>query len=608
MIILTYSLSFLEGQWSAAEESSNTIAFNHNESLEYQIIKHDDFSLLHKPVTEWSLHVLRKESVDFMWFQLMIDSIIDLSPSSSAKTDFIKESLTRYQSNEGMRKKIRLFEDNYEPDQALTWYTKDSFIYRLINQAFRTKNIDEIFKYRYFISHLQHQLVAQYRIQNINKQDECITFYRGQCMCQQEFDSLHEGDFIAMNLFLSTTNNIDVARIYAGTSHSGFVAIVFRIKIDTKTETTPFADIREFSDIKDDGEVLIGIGCVFQIEHIDPSDNDLYLVDLLMKSETRNQSTKELVAYLKATWSSDQDLPPIITLANFTAEIGRYESAKFYYDMALKELPEPNSVHAGTICTNIGLVLTYQEYFKEALQRHETSLDIYKHILNDHDPLIAGVYINIGYVYDRMQRQKRKCNSKTADMNAECALKNYVLAKNILESYPNPEPDLSLLKVYNNIAAFYESVDLVDEGINYSVKVLKLKQTHFPHDYQSISVTYTNIGIFCCKKGQFNKALLNFRSAVKLKRKYLHSQHSDFAVVYSNFAMTYYKQHKFMCAWHCATKANEIASKHFLVTDSRRIKIDALCCEINNLVKTIENILRILPYILIWAAEQRQRC
>jgi hypothetical protein len=43
------------------------------------------------------------------------------------------------------------FEKNYKSAEALKFYTNDSFLYRLFNQAFRTENIDLLFIFRFFL-------------------------------------------------------------------------------------------------------------------------------------------------------------------------------------------------------------------------------------------------------------------------------------------------------------------------------------------------------------------------------------------------------------------------------------------------------------------------
>jgi hypothetical protein len=54
---------------------------------------------------------------------------------------------------------INDFDNNYTFDNVLKWYTKDSFVFRLVNRAFRTQNIHLILcKFQYFIILLHDKL------------------------------------------------------------------------------------------------------------------------------------------------------------------------------------------------------------------------------------------------------------------------------------------------------------------------------------------------------------------------------------------------------------------------------------------------------------------
>jgi len=57
---------------------------------------------------------------------------------------------------------ISEFEKNYTASNALSWYTRNSFLYRIINKALRTQNMIYIFKCRFFIIDLFQQLKKSY--------------------------------------------------------------------------------------------------------------------------------------------------------------------------------------------------------------------------------------------------------------------------------------------------------------------------------------------------------------------------------------------------------------------------------------------------------------
>jgi hypothetical protein len=66
--------------------------------------------------------------------------------------------------------------------------TRDCFLFRLINRAFRTRNIDNVFKFRYFFLDLQQQLTHLYQSQK--KSLPLQTVYRGQIISANEIQKL----------------------------------------------------------------------------------------------------------------------------------------------------------------------------------------------------------------------------------------------------------------------------------------------------------------------------------------------------------------------------------------------------------------------------------
>jgi hypothetical protein len=115
---------------------------------------------------------------------------------------------------------------------AVQWYTGDSFVWRTISQVLRSSNVDAMFKLRYTLTDLYAHLNESYKQKrSYFLQVPVETFYRGQSMSSKEFDSFKElrGSIISINIFLSTTTSIQVARTYAGKHHENpdLIAVEF---------------------------------------------------------------------------------------------------------------------------------------------------------------------------------------------------------------------------------------------------------------------------------------------------------------------------------------------------------------------------------------------
>jgi hypothetical protein len=81
-----------------------------------------------------------------------------------AKNEMICECLAQYDDDIVEQIKIEDFQSNYKEKKAIWWYTRDCFLYRLLNKALRTENINIIFKFRFFIRELFYQLKNELNI------------------------------------------------------------------------------------------------------------------------------------------------------------------------------------------------------------------------------------------------------------------------------------------------------------------------------------------------------------------------------------------------------------------------------------------------------------
>ncbi|CAF3415811.1 unnamed protein product [Rotaria sp. Silwood2] len=244
---------------------------------------------------------LSKENEQFIAFKLLLDMILRLDQTKYSKDELLEFCRSKYANDPIEIKKIKDFEDNYESNDAVKWYTKNCFLYRLLNQSLRTEIINSIVKMRYYIYDVHNQL-AQLQssfIESLNGQTNLI-LYRGQTMAKNELDKIREncGSFISMNSFLSATQEKQVAVVFSGdgeTSNPNEVSVIYEMMIDTNIRSTPYAKIKSF--IPDEEEILFSMGPIFRIEHVDESDNHVSYVKLTMvhlEDELWNKLTKHL--------------------------------------------------------------------------------------------------------------------------------------------------------------------------------------------------------------------------------------------------------------------------------------------------------------------------
>ncbi|CAF5210039.1 unnamed protein product, partial [Rotaria magnacalcarata] len=126
-----------------------------------------------------ALDKLNNENANFMWFQLLVQVLLQMPVTTRSKDDLLQQSFLVYDNNQSAQKDIHLFNRTYWPTDAINWYTQDKFLFRLFNQACRTDDIDLLFNFRFFIHDLHHKLKEVYCEQQLKRnQQQTIIVYR----------------------------------------------------------------------------------------------------------------------------------------------------------------------------------------------------------------------------------------------------------------------------------------------------------------------------------------------------------------------------------------------------------------------------------------------
>ena len=92
------------------------------------------------------------------------------APSTDVYEEMIKEARFFHRKNPAQLEKIDDFEKHYRPEEAIRWYSSNSFVYRLVNKTLRIQNLTILFKFRFFIPDLCEQLKKLYQEQYLNEQ------------------------------------------------------------------------------------------------------------------------------------------------------------------------------------------------------------------------------------------------------------------------------------------------------------------------------------------------------------------------------------------------------------------------------------------------------
>ena len=238
-------------------------------------------------------HDLSEEKAAFLRFQLLIDMILRLNHNNFAKYEMLEMCKAKFASNPAELAYIGIFEKTYIEKNAITWYTKDCFLYRLLNESLWTESIDLIVKLRYFIQDLHNQLAELHSVflQSLPPGHQMLTLYRGLIMTMSELEKFrqNETNFVSNNSFLSTTRDYEAALFFSGDGRveEPQVSVIYKIFVDTSiAHSVPFAAIEYKSIYGDEDEVLFSMAAVFRIGRTKQLDDRLWKIELTLTPTT----------------------------------------------------------------------------------------------------------------------------------------------------------------------------------------------------------------------------------------------------------------------------------------------------------------------------------
>ena len=90
----------------------------------------------------------------FMYSQLLKEILISIEYDETAKKQFIDRIATLYGDNKVALNAINQFDQNYRDHSPAWWYTKESFIYSVLNKALRLQDVEIIIEMGFYIRDL----------------------------------------------------------------------------------------------------------------------------------------------------------------------------------------------------------------------------------------------------------------------------------------------------------------------------------------------------------------------------------------------------------------------------------------------------------------------
>ena len=445
----------------------------------------------------------------FLYTQILKDILLTIKFKKKNFNEFIEYCQQCFINNKTELEMIEKLKCKYNKKVAIQWYTRECFLYRMVNRALRLMEIDNIINMGFFIQDLHHQIKYLHTKQFYNRHTSKPFFvYRGQRLSKHNFEQINlaKGNLLSFNTFLSTTTNRNVSITFAqsGRTNSDLINVIFVMNIDPYITLIPFASIKDISYSRNEDEILFSIHTVFRIGNITQTseNNNIWQIDLIQI----NENDHELFTVMKRLQDETEGYTGWDRLGRFFIKLGLYDKAQFLYETLLKTTTD--DYERANIFNQLGWINNTLNQYENATLFYNDSLAIIERISPNDLNNLASIYTDIGILHTRMDDYTR-------------ALSDHE-------------------------------------------KALELRKKIFHEDHPGLADTYNNLGLVYLKKNDLSMAHLFLEKSFKMREKYLPSYHPDLAKSYSNLGLLYKQMNENAKANVFHQKALEIRQKILL--------------------------------------------
>ncbi len=444
-----------------------------------------------------------------------------------AKNEMLDKCRKYYQGHHRMLLDINNFEKDYYPNKSIEWYTKETFVYKLINKALSTRDIKQLYLFRYFIANLSNQLVEEFsKIKEIK-----MNLYRGTIITKQEAKHFEEniGNIFAVNSYWSTARDREYALTFARKliDHHDNVRVLFEIKchLNDSNGSLTFADLSFHSQFGSEQEVLFDIGSVFEIINVrkekeKDDDIDLYIIEI----STTKQGQNIVKTYIDQIHEEMKYESPRIMLGILFKRIGKYEESLEYFKELLKNPGEEKISH---IHNRIGIALRLKNDYDTALEHYNIAYDLTSKLGSSEGIYLAFIRHDQGNIHAKNKRTR-------------LALQYYNEAVEIVKEKKG-EKNRYIADYYSSFAKLYKYLNNYEEAMKYQKDVLKIREACLPPDHVLHAFSYFGIAEILSCQGKYDEALVNHLKALEIRQKYLLPNHLHTALSLYHLGKIHYK-------------------------------------------------------------------
>ena len=465
------------------------------------------------------------------WWGNLIRLLVGLQHPKICQQKMIRALELYYNGNTHETNLLKEFEETYTSDRAVWWYTRQTFLYRLLNKALRQRNVRVLFMFSFFIKDLYQQLKQEHEkyIHQQQSEHRPIKVYRGQIISKDEFQELADLP-VQINSFLSTSiyRSVALGFLQPSSPDAEIQSILFEIEIDWDCASQPFADITHLSYFPNEKEILFMITTEFSVE-CEPSSRRHVVYD-------ENEKVWTVKLRLRDEIGKKYEAHPSSSRIYLKRQIG--EQTVYLIEATLDEI--------NVVFTNLLILYPSEKWilaiknfclarherreknYNQALQNYKHALQIWFEHISDNS---LGCEMNIGDVFSSMSFCYVELNNKDLfTENVDLAISYYDKVIEKAEISNDRDEQMSIIKidkVYHEYINLYKRKTNMADDINdklkyrkiatiYREKELRLMLKCLSFNDTAIGWCYNHLGDDYAKTSDYDNALKNYQKGLEV--------------------------------------------------------------------------------------------
>ncbi|CAF1152594.1 unnamed protein product [Rotaria sordida] len=456
--------------------------------------------------------------------------------SSEAKREMLVECRAYYRGKHKELVAIDKFEHSYCSADAIKWYTRPCFLYRIVNKALRSEDILGLYTFRYFIADLCTRLEE---VATLTRARYTMPFrvYRGARLSKNEVEELRVGTLVATNGYMSSSIHLNVAQLFISIDPTTGMSpsrsrddkqqfVLFEIDINlTDSSEIIVADVSDYSAVPDEKELLFDLGTTFIITNTE-YDIEHYLWHIRMVSSSEMaQLRQDYSAYINRRLT---DTSPTMMFGHLLSDISSdYSAAMNYFYRLLRTISVDDEDHP-TIYFYLARLYRFIGKHKKAIEYFQRALLLQKPKLPQSSMAYGRALAGLATTYSEMGESTR-------------AVLLYERAMAIHRAFL-PSDHIEMIMDSNRLAYAYWQEKQYERALAHLSSALTFYRQKMPVDHPGQAQALHTMGLVHHTLGNREQALDYYTKALHMRQSLLSNDHPFVARTYYQMSLLHAEQ------------------------------------------------------------------